>query len=116
MKALRFMALASLLASTLILSGCPDDTTPADAGGGSGDIGVRADGGDAMVAVDGGADGGVGMDAEGMDALADAGLTFPGFIHDLINNHTNETESAVDLPSPDLPDNEDPTNYDDLFP
>src|SRR5690242_12188455 len=110
MKALRLLALASLLASTLILSGCPDEETPADSGGGVADTGGnRPDGGDAMVPGDGGPDGGIGMDVEEMDGTVDGGLTFPAFIHDLINNHTNETDSPVDLPNPDLPDNEDPT-------
>lgn len=108
MKAIRILALASLLAS-MIISGCDcgdgggmDATTPPADGG------IRADGGDAAVVdpPDGG-------DA-GENPVPDGGLMFSDFVKDLIINQTNETGSPVDLPNPDLPDNEDPTAYDSL--
>lgn len=109
MKALRTMALAGLLAS-MIISGCdcgdednPDAAVPADGGG------LPADGGDAAVLPDGGGDGGVEGDAGG-----DAGLTFPGFVRDVLDNPENS--EPVALPNPDLPDNENPGEYDDQFP
>lgn len=105
MKALRTMALAGLLAS-MIISGCdcgdsdnPDAAVPEDGG-------VAADGGDAAVSPDGGEDGGI--------VENDAGVTFPDFVRDVLDNPENSVPVA--LPNPDLPDNEDPGEYDDQFP
>jgi hypothetical protein len=107
MKAIKVLALATLFAS-MVISGC-------DCGDGDGgmdatttpDAGIRADGGDAAVTPPDGGDAGE-MPEE------DAGLLFSDFVRDLILNHTNETESPVDLPNPDLPDNEDTAPYDSL--
>jgi hypothetical protein len=118
MKALKLMALAGLLVSAVV-TGCSDgEDTNADAA--EIDSGVRSDGGDATVipqddaavfpdatVADGGPDGGL--------PPGDGGLTFSAFVHDLISSQTSSTASPVDLPNPDLPDNEDPTAYDDLF-
>jgi hypothetical protein len=111
MKAIKILALASLFAS-MIISGC-------DCGDGDGgmdadivvpDGGIRADGGDAAVDPPDGGDAG----EDPPDGGGDGGLTFSAFVKDLILNQTNETATPVELPSPDLPDNEDPTAYDDL--
>jgi hypothetical protein len=111
MKALRIMALTGLLAS-MVISGCdcgetdnPDATTDPDAA-------PQADGGDAAVLPDGGDAGEEGPD--GGDASVDAGLTFPTFVRDVLDNPENSI--PVELPNPDLPDNENPAEYDDLFP
>jgi hypothetical protein len=110
------MALAGLLAS-MIISGCDCGDTDGDGDAAvPADGGIRADGGDATVPPDGGEDGGMGNPDAEPDAGGDGGNTFAEFVKDLINNQTNETGNPVDLPNPDLPDNEDPAEYNDLFP
>jgi hypothetical protein len=109
MKAIKIIALASLLAS-MFISGCKDDGDEADAGVVA-DAGIRADGGDAAVTPPDGGDAGVDPPDGGP---GDTGLLFSDFVRDLILNQTNETGSPVDLPNPDLPDNEDTAPYDTL--
>lgn len=117
MNARKILALGVLLAS-VALTGCDEDEpTNADASTEI-DSGVRSDGGDAAGFPDADVpqpDGGIDAGTDGGTPPGDGGVTFSDFVHDLIINRTSSSASPVDLPNPDLPDNEDPASYDDLF-